>query len=166
MVSLWNDHTALCPGKDIKIFKGNRSCYLWLLFYKKLNHKAFTTHYFYPDCSHYFGSNDNRDPDDTCSCSQAKSVETAKRQNCFFCYWKVPSQLELLWQDEDIVGCLLNRVECATDYFKDCTDGKMYAHLRQVYGPNDISLLWNIDGVPVFRFGLFKENAMSSLYLT
>ena len=148
MVSLWNDHTALCPGKDIKIFKGNRSCYLWLLFYKKLNHKAFTTHYFYPDCSHYFGSNDNRDPDDTCSCSQAKSVETAKRQNCFFCYWKVPSQLELLWQDEDIVtGWSVPLIILKTALMERCMHTCDRFMVQMTYHYSGISMVFQSSGL-------------------
>ena len=35
----------------------------------------------------------------------------------------------------------------------DCIDGHLFKSLREEhgYGPNDISSLWNVDGVPVFR---------------
>ena len=35
----------------------------------------------------------------------------------------------------------------------DATDGSLYKQLKEVhgYGINDISLLWNADGIPVFR---------------
>ena len=124
------------------------------LFYKKFHYKAFTKHYFCADCHHYFGAAANSDPGDKCSCLDANTIETAKKQKWHFSYWNVQSQLELLLQDGDIAQILLNRTEpVRSATISDCVNGQLFQHLKEQYGygSNDISLLWNADGVPVFR---------------
>lgn len=54
------------------------------LFYKKFSHKAFTQHFFCPDCSYYFGPIHECDPNDTCSCVTAKSGKCQNTQLVFF----------------------------------------------------------------------------------
>ncbi len=127
------------------------------LFYKKFNHQAFTRHYFCGDCTFYFGPSEKCDADKVCQCHAPKSVDAAKTNKWYFSYWPLESQLELLLDDDAIASCLLNQTDkdhggCITD----ATDGHLYKQLKVVhgYGPNDISLLWNTDGVPVFRYAI------------
>ena len=127
------------------------------LFYKKFNHQGFTRHYFCGNCTFYFGPSTEGDQNRQCSCDVPSSVETAKVNKWYFSYWPLQSQLRLLLQDNEIANCLLNRTE--RDYhngehINDATDGDIYKQLKETYGygPNDISLLWNADGVPVFRY--------------
>ena len=125
------------------------------LFYKKFNYQAFDRHYFCGDCTFYFGgTSDQCDPDLQCSCRTSKRIEDAQKNKCYFSYWPLESQLKLMLQDDTLANCLLNRME--KDHsgdITDATDGSLYKQLKEVhgYGINDISLLWNADGVPVFR---------------
>ncbi len=124
------------------------------LFYKKFNYQAFDRHYFCGDCTFYFGTNDQCDPDIQCSCPTPKGIETAKENKWYFSYWPLESQLKLMLQDDAISNCLLNRTEKRhSGHITDATDGNLYKQLKEVhgYGNSDISLLWNADGVPVFR---------------
>jgi hypothetical protein len=126
------------------------------LFYKKFNHQGFVRHYFCANCTFYFGPSTEGDPNRQCSCDVPSSVDTAKVNKWYFSYWPLQSQLRLLLQDDEIANCLLNRMErdYHGDHITDATDGNIYKQLKEThgYGPNDISLLWNADGVPVFRY--------------
>lgn len=97
------------------------------------------------------------DADKVCLCHVPKSVETAKVNKWYFSYWSLQAQqLKLILQDD--TNHLLNQTEKDHgDCITDATDGYLYKQLKEVhgYGPNDISLLWNADGVPVFRYVVF-----------
>jgi hypothetical protein len=124
------------------------------LFYKKFNFQSFVRHYFCGDCTFYFGPSDQCDADIQCSCLISKSIETAKENKWYFSYWPLESQLKLMLEDDAIADCLLNRVEKDNGgNITDAVDGDLYKQLKDIhgYGTSDISLLWNADGVPVFR---------------
>lgn len=124
------------------------------LFYKKFQHQKFVRHYFCEDCTFYYGPNDQCDANKTCSCNVPKNVESAKIRKSFFSYWSLKSQIQLLLQDDSIAECILHQAEKHNgDYIADATDAYLFKDLKEVhgYGPTDITLLWNADGVPVFR---------------
>ena len=125
------------------------------LFYKKFQHQTYVRHYFCENCTFYFGPSDQCDVNKVCSCSIPKSVESAKISQSFFSYWGLESQIQLLLQDESIAECILNQIEKGNDgdYIADATNGYLFKDLKEVhgYGSTDITLLWNADGVPVFR---------------
>lgn len=59
----------------------------------------------------------------------------------------------LLLKDDGIAKALLEKRKESIPNLTDACDGKIYAGLKNLhgYGTNDIPLLWNFDGVPVFR---------------
>ena len=138
------------------------------LFYKKFNHQAFTHHYFCGDCTFYFGPSNECGANKLCLCHVPNSVESAKLNKWYFSYWSLESQLKLLLQDDTIADCLLNRTENDHgDCLTDATDGILYKQLKEVhgYGPNNISLLWNANGVPVFWYVVFLFKLHTCSYM-
>jgi hypothetical protein len=132
------------------------------LFYKKFDHQTFVHHYFCEECFFYFGPSSKCDKDKVCSCYVPKDVESAKINKSYFSYWSLQSQLQLILQDDSVAQSILNRP--AKDhyddmYITDAIDGELYKKLKDVhgYGEKDISLLWNADGVPVFRYVVFYD---------
>lgn len=123
------------------------------LFYKRFQLKKFKKHFFCEVCTHYYGLYEVTDAEEKCLCNPPNSIEKAKANNWYFSYWKLESQLLLLLQDEGIAKCLLNKPKESNANLRDVCDGKIHEDLKiyHGYGTNDISLLWNVDGVPVFR---------------
>ena len=127
------------------------------LFYKKFNHQTFVHHYFCEECFFYFGPSSSCNKDKVCLCHQPKDLESAKCRKSYFSYWSLQSQLELIVQDDSTAESLLNqsvKKHGNDSFITDATDGQLFKKLKEYhgYGQKDISLLWNADGVPVFRY--------------
>ena len=123
------------------------------LFFKKFHLAKFQRHYFCETCTSYFGLESTCQADAECSCVPPNSITVAKDNHWYFSYWKLESQLKLLLEDDNISKYVINRPESSSSSLKDVGDGKIHNNLQEFYGygSNDISLVWNVDGVPIFR---------------
>lgn len=139
------------------------------LFYKKFHYREFTRHYFCNDCHCYFGTTANGE---SCSCATQNTIDSAKQGGWYFTYQSLKSQLRLLLSSPEIQNALAKEREkdACSPNISDAVNGEIYNHLS-VHGydrQTDISLLWNVDGVPVFRYiayHVFLHTPFCSAYI-
>lgn len=129
------------------------------LFYKMFHHNNFDKHYYCPKCSHYYGPNIHTN-DATCECDSTEDecgLEYAVQKEHFFFYWSIKSQLLMLLGDNELKPHLLANKRKTNSEGKICDiiDGDIFNSLphHHTRGQPDtvISMLWNFDGVPIFK---------------
>ena len=103
------------------------------------------SHVYCRACQNYFGIVDGSV---TCShCETVNCVPENIKEGCFFFYLPIKKQLEQLLDDTLIADNVCN------ENFGCISQGVMY---KSIVTDCDLSLMWNCDGVPVFKSSSFS----------
>ena len=123
------------------------------LFYKQCHHESFQKHYFCRECNFYFG--ENTSTDELCQCNNGENtIEKAKQNATYFCYWPIESQLKILLHDDTIKEHIYDKQGKTNNEGDICdiVDGDLFNNIINDDNPfHTITLLWNFDGVPLFK---------------
>lgn len=111
-------------------------------------------HYYCPECNSYIGKNRSQE-----YCSRCKGNESNQcpdgRTN-FFVYIPIEPQIKSLLSNTNLYQ-ILTKPDMETmlneEVIHDITSACLYRELvlNGQFGGNDLSLLWNTDGIPVFN---------------
>ena len=114
-------------------------------------------HYYCPRCTITIAHNENVCPNTLCR-------QLLSQQNTpFFLELSIVDQLEALFSWKGFyndLGHRFTRIKCCEVGIKDIYDGQRYRELMQsgqfLSERNNISFLWNTDGIPVFKSSKFS----------
>ncbi|XP_041461161.1 uncharacterized protein LOC121412416 [Lytechinus variegatus] len=124
------------------------------LFNKVLNNYKDTCEFhFYCDCFNYLGKIGQL-PERCDYCGEHVDHEIKIKEGKFFLTMSLAQQLKYLLESTAVGTTVLNRVIETGDSISDITDGELYQELVTsglLSNPNNLSLTWNTDGVPVFK---------------
>ena len=112
-----------------------------ILKYFKIFDNQLEKHFYCQECSNYIGV-----IDESVACGHCNSAKCPKeniKKGCNFIYIPIKNQLELLLSDPTISSYVAN-----IDESYGILSGCQY---RAKVHENDLNILWNSDGVPVFR---------------
>ncbi|XP_071785542.1 uncharacterized protein [Asterias amurensis] len=122
-------------------------------------YKGVTEFHFYCSCQVYLGSDDSC-PDHCQHCNKAFDKDTSLKNGNFFMVMPLFSQLKHVMETDGLGSLLMNRVHTTDgNNICDIQDGAMYRKLVDdglLSDNKNISLLWNTDGVPIFKSSKFS----------
>ena len=122
-------------------------------------YKGVTEFHFYCSCEVYLGSGDSC-PDRCHHCGKAFDSNESLKNGKFFMVMPLSSQLQHVMETDGLGEMLLNRVHNKDgDHICDIQDGLMYQKLVDdglLSDNRNLSLLWNTDGVPIFKSSKFS----------
>ncbi|XP_076851814.1 uncharacterized protein LOC143508558 [Brachyhypopomus gauderio] len=124
-----------------------------------LFHKAYgqygnyQPHFYCPACGNYLG--DNTSELQCSACHAITDSESCLKSGCFFLVLKLASQLKTLLEQKQTS---LNKDQLSADEISDIQFGEEYRKLKDSgeLGEDDISLIWNCDGIPVFKSSKYQ----------
>lgn len=95
------------------------------------------------------------------SCPCCHKQITSKKDKTYFIEIPILAQIQALFQQKDFSGDLQHRFQRKNDgTIRDIYDGLLYKKFSQPGGllqnPNNISFMWNTDGVPIFKSSKFQ----------
>ncbi|XP_063959922.1 uncharacterized protein LOC135155125 [Lytechinus pictus] len=110
-------------------------------------------HYYCKTCMTYIGKDENLNACPNEACAVQFSASENMKNGSFILYIPIQSQLEDLFANRDIASSRLIKQRVRKDTLDDIFDGAAMQKLitEGKVGPDDFTLLWNCDGVPVFK---------------
>ena len=95
------------------------------------------------------------------ACHEPFCSSSNLKDGYFFIYIPIEQQIKALLSDDQLYNSLTNRNLDSiinTRLIYDVTSSQLYKELISIHGftGNDLSLLWNTDGIPVFRSSNFS----------
>ena len=122
-------------------------------------HKAYgqygnyVPHFYCPACENYLGVNNTSEL--MCgACNAVTDSESCLKSGCFFLVLSLASQIKtLLEQNQGLkkdwqCAYVISDIQCGEEYQKLKESGEL--------GEDDITLIWNCDGIPVFRSSKYQ----------
>ncbi|XP_073716926.1 uncharacterized protein [Misgurnus anguillicaudatus] len=128
------------------------------MFMKEFDCNSFEIVYICPTCHHYFG---NEIPANCASCgSEPGDKNSLIESGDMFMKLSIRKQLEEKILDSEFKTALdykWTRVKSSPDSVQDIFDGAMYKSVDLLNDPGqfNLSLTWNVDGVPIFKSSPF-----------
>jgi len=120
-----------------------------------LFHKAYgqfgqyVPHFYCINCESYLGATETA-PQNCSSCEAKFDAEKNLRAGSYFLVLSLSAQIKDILEKPEIC---LNKTESIPGIVSDIQCGEEYQKIKQSgqMGPDDISILWNCDGIPVFK---------------
>jgi len=120
-----------------------------------LFHKAYgqfgqyVPHFYCINCESYLGATETA-PQNCSSCEAKFDAEKNLRAGSYFLVLSLSAQIKDILEKPEIC---LNKTESIPGIVSNIQCGEEYQKIKQSgqMGPDDISILWNCDGIPVFK---------------
>ncbi|XP_034025332.1 uncharacterized protein LOC117509727 [Thalassophryne amazonica] len=129
------------------------------LLYKSVEDSMYEVHYYCMACTAYLGP--EKLTRNCTNCSNEFSADISTAEGSFFLRMPVKTQLQRMMKVPEVAAALENRnideILRETN-INDIVHGKLYKNLLHdgIIGPSDLSLLFNTDGVSIFKSSNFS----------
>ena len=102
---------------------------------------------------------------DTCKeCSGSFDLKDSMKEGYFFMHIPLEPQLKLQFQFQNLMQRIQkykNLFEESSNSFRDILDGEAYSKIKNLKYSKNISLQFNIDGIPMYRKSNYTNLAYS-----
>lgn len=110
-------------------------------------------HFYCPTCENYLGKNTGELQCDICH--TVTDSDSSLKSGCFFLVLSLASQIKTLLEEKQTK---IQKDWLNSDTISDIQCGDEYQKLKEsgAMGEDDISLIWNCDGIPLFRSSKYQ----------